>query len=254
MKKILLTESERQKLITEREQAIINSFTKTFNTIKRIDENDGQDYEAASRGVEYGINPYQDQPEMEYDFIKSAIESASGDKVEKRGMGDNDRPLYSSLSNEYVTYYIGSEEQIILNNAKTGERYPIGELKHYDTPMDEASVGPEGGLESFQGPNDDENEAEIQNRLDNINKELEKLRNNAHKENPRAAQVTDFLMQHDRKLKELYNKMKNETGEDVDYIDFVTYIYNKAQSLVFDPSMNETSDDFDISETPDYLK
>jgi len=39
MKKIL-TESQRKALITEREQAIIESFAKTFNSIKRIDENE----------------------------------------------------------------------------------------------------------------------------------------------------------------------------------------------------------------------
>lgn len=122
MKKILLTESEKKAIILEREQAIVKSFAKTFNTIKRIDENelteerpisarygadptpeqsasidkfikdrneadkekkdkgekseiksndtkisenDGEDYEAASRGIEHGINPYQDQPVMD---------------------------------------------------------------------------------------------------------------------------------------------------------------------------------------------
>ena len=113
MKKILLNKSEKKALINEREKAIVESFSKTFNSIKRIDENelkeerpisarygedptpeqsagidkfvkdfldkkdkekkseikpndtkisenDGEDYEAASRGVEYGINPYQE--------------------------------------------------------------------------------------------------------------------------------------------------------------------------------------------------
>jgi hypothetical protein len=151
MKKILLTESEKKAIITEREKAIISNFAKTFNSIKRIDENEvndtvvdkntgeplsigdvvkidglhgtykvvfshssgvmlapysletkktnlehkiplsslqksafekvdsfdstgggfiqelgenGDDYEAASRGIEYGINPYQEQPDM----------------------------------------------------------------------------------------------------------------------------------------------------------------------------------------------
>jgi hypothetical protein len=40
MKKIFLTESERKALIIEREKAIINNFAKTFNSIKRIDENE----------------------------------------------------------------------------------------------------------------------------------------------------------------------------------------------------------------------
>lgn len=65
-KKIILTEAERKALIIEKEKAIIKSFAKTFNKIKRIDENevDGDDYEQASRSVEYGIDPYQEQPSL----------------------------------------------------------------------------------------------------------------------------------------------------------------------------------------------
>jgi hypothetical protein len=39
MKKIILTEADRYKIISEKEKAIIESFAKTFNKIKRIDEN-----------------------------------------------------------------------------------------------------------------------------------------------------------------------------------------------------------------------
>lgn len=69
-----------------------------------------------------------------FDFIKSAIESASGDKVQQREVDDENQPLYWSLTNKYVNYYIGSDDQIILYNGETGERYPIGELKHYNEP------------------------------------------------------------------------------------------------------------------------
>lgn len=194
MKKILLTESEKKAIILEREQAIVKAFAKTFNTIKRLDENelseerpisarygadpspeqsagidkfvkdfldkkdkekkdkeekskitpndtkisenDGEDYEAASRGVEYGINPYQEQPDMDepqFDFVTSAIESASGDKVQKREEDDYGNPLYWSLTNRHIVYSIGgdNEDDIILYNGKTGERYPIGNLKNY---------------------------------------------------------------------------------------------------------------------------
>jgi len=66
-----------------------------------------------------------------FDFVKSAIESASGDKVKDRVLDDKNKSLYSSLTNKYVNYYIGSDEQIILYNGETGERYPIGDLKDY---------------------------------------------------------------------------------------------------------------------------
>ena len=73
---------------------------------------------------------------MNFDFVKSAIESASGDKVQKREEDDYGRPLYWSLTNDNIHYFIGNkdgEEVIVLYNAETGERYPIGNLKHYDT-------------------------------------------------------------------------------------------------------------------------
>ena len=68
----------------------------------------------------------------QFDFHKAAIESASGDKVEKREEDDEGNPLYFSLNDEYVNYYIGSNDQIIKYNGETGERYPIGNLEKYD--------------------------------------------------------------------------------------------------------------------------
>ena len=74
--------------------------------------------------------------ENEFDFVKSAIESASGDNVEKREQADDGSDLYWSLTDEFVNYYIGgdNEDDIIKYNAQTGERYPIGNLKHYNEP------------------------------------------------------------------------------------------------------------------------
>jgi hypothetical protein len=40
MKKIFLNESEKKKLISEKEKMIIESFAKNFNKIKRVDENE----------------------------------------------------------------------------------------------------------------------------------------------------------------------------------------------------------------------
>lgn len=106
-----------------------------------LKENDSED-EIASRGIEYGINPYHEQPDFEedkFDFIKRSIESASGDKVEKREIDDEGEPLYWSLTNDTVNYYIGGDngDDIIKYNGETGERYPIGNLKHYDEPRRE---------------------------------------------------------------------------------------------------------------------
>ncbi len=44
MKKIILTESDKKAIISAKEKAIIESFAKTFNSIKRIDENEINEY------------------------------------------------------------------------------------------------------------------------------------------------------------------------------------------------------------------
>lgn len=57
----ILTESEKKQILLEREQAIINSFAKTFNSIKRLDENEMNPHDIESRSVETGINPYSQE-------------------------------------------------------------------------------------------------------------------------------------------------------------------------------------------------
>lgn len=66
-----------------------------------------------------------------YDFNKSSIESASGDKVVQREEDDYGRPLYWSLTNKSINYYIGSGGQIVKYNAIDGKDVVIGDLKHY---------------------------------------------------------------------------------------------------------------------------
>jgi len=69
-----------------------------------------------------------------FDFNKSAIESASGDKISHTEEDDYGRAIYWSTKNPNVTYYIGDNDQIIKYDGETGERFPIGDLKHYDEP------------------------------------------------------------------------------------------------------------------------
>lgn len=75
----------------------------------------------------------------DFSFEKSAIESASGEEVVQREFDDYDRPLFYSVKDDNVHYFIGDfgdGEVIVKYNAKTGERYPIGDLKHYDSPRE----------------------------------------------------------------------------------------------------------------------
>ena len=71
----------------------------------------------------------------EYDFVRSAIESASGDKISYTEEDDYGRTIYWSTKNPNVNYFVGMggefEGKIYLYNGETGERYPIGDLKHY---------------------------------------------------------------------------------------------------------------------------
>ena len=70
-----------------------------------------------------------------YNFEQSAIESASGDKISHTEEDDYGRTIYWSAKNPNVNYFVGQggefEGKIYLYNGETGERYPIGDLKHY---------------------------------------------------------------------------------------------------------------------------
>lgn len=65
-------------------------------------------------------------------FNYRAIEAAADDKISHTEEDDNGDPIYWSTKNPYVNYYIGSNDQIIKYDGKTGERYPIGDLGDYD--------------------------------------------------------------------------------------------------------------------------
>jgi hypothetical protein len=80
-------------------------------------------------------NVNEDNLNEEYDFVRSAIESASGDKISYTEEDDYGRTIYWSTKNPNVNYFVGMggefEGKIYLYNGETGERYPIGDLKHY---------------------------------------------------------------------------------------------------------------------------
>jgi hypothetical protein len=75
----------------------------------------------------------------DFDFTKSSIESASGDKISHIEYDDYDQPIYWSTKYPNVTYYLGGEgdEQIIKYDGETGERYVIGDLRNYDEPSND---------------------------------------------------------------------------------------------------------------------
>ncbi len=84
------------------------------------------------------------EKEYDFDFEKAAIESASGEEVVQREFDDYDRPLYYSVKDDNVHYFIGDGDNgpmIVKYNAETGERYPIGDLKDYDSPKEDPMDG-----------------------------------------------------------------------------------------------------------------
>lgn len=114
MKKILLNESEKKAIITQREKAIIESFSKTFSSIKIVDENYGEDYELASRGVEYGINP-EIEPEL------SDLGQLRPDQEEMKGYIS--KYVNSELElNHEITNYINIGYQGLSDSVKQGLR------------------------------------------------------------------------------------------------------------------------------------
>ena len=91
-----------------------------------------QGYHEYENGDEAGESEEMNE---EYDFAKSAIESASGDKISYTEEDDYGRIIYWSSKNPNINYFLGQggefEGKIYLYNGETGERYPIGDLKHY---------------------------------------------------------------------------------------------------------------------------
>ena len=69
MKKIILTESDRKQILADKEKAILESFAKTFNKIKRTDETkiNEEGLEPQTKDVAYYIKKAL-EVESEYDF------------------------------------------------------------------------------------------------------------------------------------------------------------------------------------------
>jgi hypothetical protein len=106
----------------------------------------------------------------EFDFVRSAIESASGDKISHTEEDDYGRTIYWSTKNPNVNYFVGMggefEGKIYLYNGETGERYPIGDLKHYGDGQNHAA---DDDMHESQDISDDEL-AQLQSTADDTSK------------------------------------------------------------------------------------
>jgi hypothetical protein len=106
----------------------------------------------------------------EFDFVRSAIESASGDKISHTEEDDYGRTIYWSTKNPNVNYFVGMggefEGKIYLYNGETGERYPIGDLKHYGDGQNHAA---DDDMHESQDISDEEL-AQLQSTADDTSK------------------------------------------------------------------------------------
>ena len=119
-------ESEWDKLSGDERDSVLGDMEKDWDRSRNMGENK-LDSELFEGGEDVG----------DFDFEKAAIESASGEKVVQREFDDYDRPLYWSLTNDYVNYFIGDGDNgkmIFKYDAKTGKNTIIGDLKDYDAP------------------------------------------------------------------------------------------------------------------------
>ena len=136
----------------------------------------------------------------EYDFVRSAIESASGDKLKiGNDIDDYDRPVYFSDTDEYISYFIGMggefEGKIYKYNAETGERYPIGDLKHYGDGQNHAA---DDDMYESQDISDDEL-SQLQSTADDTSKmpaERDAARNKIYASRAKKEQqeVNEFMI------------------------------------------------------------
>jgi len=99
-KKIILTESERKVIITNKEKAIIESFAKTFNKIKRIDENEIKEYDNYNYPAGADADPnapwHQNDRDTEYEYRRGEIEDTSEVDINYNGPIENEKLVLNS--------------------------------------------------------------------------------------------------------------------------------------------------------------
>tara|TARA_R110000782_G_scaffold21299_1_gene57299 strand:- start:3790 stop:4344 length:555 start_codon:yes stop_codon:yes gene_type:complete len=116
MKKLILTESEKKAIISQREKAIMENFTKTFNSIKRIDENE--------------VN------ELDLGSYANAMDKTDSFPMKKFNSSDKDNPRDQ-----------GNREGRV--NDLANERFKSEFMKKY--PIDGVSINTGMGMLPFKG-------------------------------------------------------------------------------------------------------
>jgi hypothetical protein len=143
-KKIILTEAERKAIISDKEKAIIESFAKTFNKIKRLDENSineygDEDYDLEDRKQQYGINPEIEPAEYELDTPEGDINEYYDDEE----MTDEEKAEQEALTQKYKKRILKNVPKFneMAEKAVDGLGYPM-QFKIYPTDPDLGEIYP----------------------------------------------------------------------------------------------------------------
>ena len=119
MKKILLSESEKKTIISEREKLIIESFSKTFNSIKRIDENEVAGPEV--KQMEKQAFDFANSPEMGQ-LVTKILANAKPQDIEqiKRAVGSVSEGMM--CENDFASFLnIAHKAQAALNEGEVSD-------------------------------------------------------------------------------------------------------------------------------------
>ncbi|MEI6880334.1 MAG: hypothetical protein WCK82_03235 [Bacteroidota bacterium] len=119
MKKILLNESEKKAVILDREKAIVENFAKTFNKIKRIDENEVGGVE--TKELEKKAFDFANSPEMGQLVDKILAKSKPEDlqKIKTAVSSVSESMMYESDFSSFLN--IAHKAQAALNEGEVSD-------------------------------------------------------------------------------------------------------------------------------------
>jgi hypothetical protein len=119
MKKILLNESEKKTIISERERLIIESFSKTFNSIKRVDENEVSAPEI--KQMEKQAFDFANSPEMGQ-IVAKIISKSSPEEMKQMQMNIGSMSEGVMCENDFSEFLnIAHKAQTALNEGEVSD-------------------------------------------------------------------------------------------------------------------------------------
>ena len=111
MKKLILNESDKKQIISDKEKAIVESFAKTFNSIKRIDENQIKEYDNYNYPAGADADPNapwnQADNEPEYEYRKGELDDVSPLDRNYNGPIENEKMVLYSTDGGRCTVTMG---------------------------------------------------------------------------------------------------------------------------------------------------